>query len=548
MGAPATRADGAWYTWGPGTYHFRHKLGGGVVDATKDQTAAVVSFLQAVPDGAYCDFRGTGTLLLDSVNLSLVGKKRLVLDLRGVTLLKNPTGTGGVLNEGHLFKDRSGLSEGLTFLGGTFNLNRSSWTAPDPNGDPGAGDLVSAFFFIRCRKLTFIDVEVVDGIEEGGKFYNCQDVTWLRPNIRNTRNNGLQFHAPLAANQGFQGDDGQVPNQAQKRIRVIGGYIGFVDDGANGVYDGQAVTFNHLDDAFPTEDCLVEGVTIERTIRGLWCEINTLVPARGVRFVNNLIMDTVSHGIGMAGVEGGKIVDNTLYRMGSPASQSTELTGIVVTGSASIKCSKLEVRGNTVIDDRSTPVMEYGYDIKQVEDSIIQTGTVVGATKESVRVDPTAVRCKITTNPTDRVELGVTSSQAIADGTEHIMEWDAVTVDTNDLHPTATQADRQIGFRTKKPGTIAHDIRVGVVGSKAGRLRLYRRRGAVLTLMEQDSGPAITDPPSEETTYSIKGEISGYEVGDELLVYFTAWVRSGATLAMASAGYQTYFKARHVGG
>lgn len=554
MGAPAVRQDGHFLDWGGERYDFRHKLGKGQNAATVDQTLPLLDFLNAVPAYSRCVFRGIDVLLLDSVDLSLIGKKNLIIDLGTTLVRKNPAGTGGLLNEGHLFKDRKGISEGLVFLGGRFDLQRANWIIPGSDPDPGVGDLVSGWFFQRCKDIQFIGCHVFDGVEEGGKFYKCQDVVWRGGSIVRTRNNGLQFHAPLEASEGFQGDTGAVPNQATKNILVEEGYFGDIDDGTGGLFDGQGVTFNHLDDSVPTENITVRRNRLARCARGVWFENNGLIPGRNVEIVENRIREMISFGIGVVGVDGASVHGNHLYDIGQASSQSSERTAIVISGSASLKSSYVDVRGNVIKDRRGAGAeMHYGYDIKQVEHSTFDLGKPFGATLAQVRIDATAeAGCQYRKNPADEVKLHIANPVALADGVEHTVQWDVEDKDTNDLHDHradgagGSQALREVAFKVKTPGTHVFEFTGGVpFGATSGRVRLILRRGATSTV-EQQRTRAAAQTAGEETIFDIPAvTMQDLQIGDEILARITIF---GASLSLSSAKYQTKFIGRHVGG
>ena len=320
------------------------------------------------------------TYLIDSVDLGEGGSPGLTLMCHRAVLRKHPEGRFGSTNTEHMFVDRHAACDGLRVLGGRFELSRDAATV---------GDTVSAFHIVRGDDLFFALVEIEDGIEEGAKLYKCRNVTWVSPRIANCRNNGIQCHSPV--------DDGYLgakPNQGWRRWRIYGGRVQEIDDGFLGTADGQGITFNNSDPAVACGDALVEGVAVERCNRGIWCEFNhTAGRAEEIVLRNNLVRGSKWHGIGQVGVVGGRIEGNhvldTGFRRPGPDS-SSEVVGIVVSGTTEGPAEDVVVEGNIVRDDRSPPWTEYGIMVRQATDAVVERNAVSGALEADYRIERTA--------------------------------------------------------------------------------------------------------------------------------------------------------------
>src|SRR4029453_10255908 len=95
--------------------------------------------------------------------------------------------------------DVRGTSHGLTVVGGSFELGGDA-TAPRYR----RGQTISAFFLVRADDVSFVDVTVRNGIEEGLKLYTPRRLRVRGGPFERLVNNGIQIHAP--ADDGFRGD------------------------------------------------------------------------------------------------------------------------------------------------------------------------------------------------------------------------------------------------------------------------------------------------------------------------------------------------------
>lgn len=349
-------------------------------DGRADDTGPVRDAVADARPGDTVAFGEGRTYLIDSVDLGEVGSPQLTLMCHRAVLRKHPEGRFGSTNTEHIFVDRHGACDGLRVLGGRFELSREAATV---------GDTVSAFHVVRGNDLFFALVEIVDGIEEGAKLYKCRNVTWASPRIANCRNNGIQCHSP--ADDGYLG---AKPNQGWRRWRIYGGHVREIDDGFLGTADGQGITFNNSDTAVACGDAVVEGVAVDRCNRGIWCEFNHPEGrATGIVVRNNLVRGSKWHGIGQVGVIGGRIDGNhvldTGFRRPGPDS-SSEVVGIVVSGTAKGPAEDPTVAGNTVRDERSPPWMEYGIVVRQATGAVVERNDVAGALEKDYGIERTA--------------------------------------------------------------------------------------------------------------------------------------------------------------
>ncbi len=351
-------------------------------DGETDDTGAISDAFEAAAPGDVLHFPPNRVFIVDTIDLGERGKTDLTMDCRGATIRKNPRGRFGNDNSGHLFKDTQGSSDGLRVIGGHFDLSAQAGKL---------GDTVSAFFLVRCNRLFFALISIANGIEEGAKLYKCQDVTFVNPRIVRVRNNGIQCHSP--AKDRFTGSR---PNQGWKRWRIYGGSITEADDGRDGQADGEGITFNNTDPAVECEDALVEGVRVTDCLRGLWAEFNTPgSPGRNIIFRNNVVERPRWFGIGHIGVTDGQIVGNRVINPGIRApgpETSSEVAGIIVSGTTALPSQGVSVKKNQVIDDRpeGQRFMEYGVVVKQANNTIVQENTVIGSTRKAFDIHSTA--------------------------------------------------------------------------------------------------------------------------------------------------------------
>lgn len=349
-------------------------------DGRTDDTGAVRDAVADARPGDTVVFPADRTYLIDSIDLGEVGSPQLTLMCHGAILQKHPEGRFGSANVEHMFVDRHAACDGLRVLGGRFELSREAATV---------GDTVSAFHIVRGDDLFFALVEIANGIEEGAKLYKCRNVTWVSPRISGCRNNGIQCHSP--ADDGYLG---AKPNQGWQRWRIYGGHVREIDDGFLGVADGQGITFNNSDVAVACGDAIVEGVAVEGCNRGIWCEFND-PEGRATEIVlrNNLVRGSKWHGIGQVGVIDGRIEGNhvldTGFRRPGPDS-SSEVVGVVVSGTTEGPAEGAVVAHNTVRDDRSPPWMEYGVIVRQATGAVVERNAVSGALEADYRIERTA--------------------------------------------------------------------------------------------------------------------------------------------------------------
>ncbi len=319
-----------------------------------------------------------GRHVVDSVDLS-ADPRRLTLDLRDALLVKHVPAEGGRVD--HMFHDRAGACV-LTVMGGELDLRRSGFTP---------GNTVSAFHGVRADDWSFDGIHVRDGIEEGLKLYSPHRVRVTRSRFSRIRNDGIQVHC-LAAD----GHTGRKPRRGARDIRIELSDFEEIDDGHRGTWNGQGVTFNSSfsmpEGGHTVEDVWVAHNRFEGCLRGVWAEFNAPgVRCRDLRVHHNLVERAHWFGIGFVGVDGGSCVGNLLFDTGverpDPPRTSSEVVGILLSGAPGTNHSRrVVVDGNTVVDRRSRPLMEYGIWVKSGEALTIGArNRVVGATMSAVR-------------------------------------------------------------------------------------------------------------------------------------------------------------------
>ena len=173
------------------------------------------------PEGGTLVIPPAGSWLFDAVDLAQVPRSGVVLVATGAQLVK------ATRTNTHMFRDEVGRSPGLTVVGGTFDLSAASFQP---------GDTVSAFFMVRSDDITFVDVTVRDGIEEGLKLYKPRRLRVRGGRFERLVNNGIQIHAPAA--DGFKGN---APDRNSEDVVVEGVAFQSVDDGLHGM-EGQGVS------------------------------------------------------------------------------------------------------------------------------------------------------------------------------------------------------------------------------------------------------------------------------------------------------------------
>jgi hypothetical protein len=315
-----------------------------------------------------------GAWLFDAVDLARVGRAHATLVATGARLAKSAR------TASHLFRDEHGSSNGLAVVGGTYDLARASFRP---------GQTVSAFFLVRADDVSFTDVTVHDGIEEGLKLYTPRRLRVRGGAFERLVNNGVQIHAP--EHDGFRGD---APERDTSDVLVEGAIFRDVDDGLHGG-EGQGVSVSGASARITARGVRVTGCTFERCVRGAWAEFNQPgVQGVDIRFERNRVVSSDCHGLGLVGVRDGALIGNHVLDTGRivpgrPGVASSETAGIVVSGSPRTLGEDNVVEDNEVVDRRTGPGprMQFGILVRRQRGLVERRNVVRGATIEAVRLE-----------------------------------------------------------------------------------------------------------------------------------------------------------------
>lgn len=537
MPAPYNRPlDFASYDHGGHVWNIQNvAFGGQEPDGTVEWDDALESILSECNAGDIIVFPPhPSAYVIDAVALT----KAVKLDLRGATLKKSSTTTD------HMFKATDGEQvDGLQVWGGSFDMNRSAFSG---------GDTVSPFFIVRGRHLTFLDMEVYDGIEEGLKFYGCQHVRVIRPNFRNLRNNGVQFHNP--SSDGFTGTRAKADSYD---LVVRDGYFEDIDDGNHGSADGHGVTFNSTDATYTTRDGLVEGCTIVRAIRGIWAEFGGAAgrePGYNLTFRDNTVRDAEFFGMGMIGVHDGEMSGNRIEDtgeavVGTYSPTASEIVGIVVGGDTYAEAERNVIIGNTITDRRTgSELMEYGIWIKRGDGHVVRDNPISGATNTNATAGTSyngiqgtwasITNSEIVPSPAKPMcKTDDSGSLSVSTASFTDVEWDAEEWDTNTMHDNSTNPEL-ITFRT--PGRYRVTASIAWPSDATGyrRIQIVDDGGAVIA---EDFRGAVS---GEETGQSCVGEIEA-DAGD--YVKLAVYQNSGSNLSITLSQPRNFLAAEYLG-
>jgi hypothetical protein len=316
-----------------------------------------------------------GDWLFDSVDLARVGRSGVRLVATGARIGK------AARTADHLFLDRQATSNGLTVVGGSFDLAASSF---------GGGETVSAFHLVRADDLSFVDLTVRNGIEEGLKLYTPRRLLVRGGVFERLVNNGIQVHAP--AHDGFLGD---APPRDTDGVLIESATFREIDDGLHGM-EGQGVSVSGASPDVTARNVRVTRCTFERCVRGAWAEFNEPgVPGVDIRFEGNRVIEAECHGLGLVGVRGGgmrgnQVLDTGRVVPGRRGVAASETAGLVLSGSARTRGEELVVEDNEVIERRSgaDARMQYGILARRQLRLIERRNVVRGATVRGVEVQP----------------------------------------------------------------------------------------------------------------------------------------------------------------
>lgn len=310
----------------------------------------------------------------DSVNLSSIGKENIRVIALGARLTKAAT------TDYHMFYDLASKLDRFTWIGGKIDLSRSDFIA---------GDTVSFFHGIRLRRLLFADMEILDGIEEGLKLYKPQKLRVLNSEFSNCRNNGVQVHAP-ATDTGYTGSR---DDQDTEDVLITGCGFYDIDDDADGTLDGQAVAISGTSTTQTARRVFVVRNHIEGCVRGPWAEFNQAgIPGEGIHFDDNDIEENLWHGAGLIGCRNSTLNGNRVRNSGYMAptgGTSSEVLGLILSGSSDPRGSDNVCVGNTVLETRTggSAFMQYGIIVKNNDRAVVRSNRVRGMTVKDYDVE-----------------------------------------------------------------------------------------------------------------------------------------------------------------
>lgn len=362
---------GRWLDNGGAVVNIAHPdhAGPSLGSTTATWDAALESAIDSLDQtaGGVVKFPPGYTYLLDSVNLSTIwstkafaSTAKVYIDWRGALIEKHIPANGGTI--GHLFHDALGTANGLRWLCGSIDMNRAGFTAPV---------LGSAWFLDRSDDWIFYSPHVYDGIEEGIKAYKPVNLVIYNPVLDNIRNNGIQVHAPLNADEAYAG---AKADRDASHIRVWGGRISNIDDGQAGAADGQAIVFHgtsSVGEGKTVRDAMVVGTRIRDCLRGCWTEFNN-VHGEGIHFIDidhentGAVADAI-YGSGLVGVKHSSVRGGEYRNIGiaNPGS-GTDTFCVIVSGSGSLRSEDCIVDGVSMRETRSSGNRtEYGIIVRQ---------------------------------------------------------------------------------------------------------------------------------------------------------------------------------------
>lgn len=522
------RLLGRFYDAGGAVFNIMHRRYGGENTGLSENDTAINQALVDVKNagGGRLIFP-PGTYLIDSINLSLVGVP-LVIEAWGATLVKSGT------TATHMFKDTSGLTNNITFLGGKYNLSRSSFSN---------GSTVSMYHSIRVDDITLFGCYIYDGVEEGLKLYGPRRVKVISCRFENIRNDGIQVHNPLTDQH-----TGTVPKRDVDDIYITGCTFKNIDDGAAGALNGQGVTFNSTDPNYTTKNGRVIGNLFENCIRGIWTEFNTEgSPGENFQFNNNVVINSISHGIGFVGIEGGTVIGNRFHNIGSATSVSSEKAAIILSGSSAPRPQNkyCVCVGNSVVDDRGgSAIMQYGIIVKQSHYAHIADNRIFGHTTKAILVDRNTTITKPTIRPTvsPQAQASLAVAPTIGTGSWTQLDWDKSVYDTDNLWNSLLNPNRMTP-NTVRVGKYRAEVRVSFSSNATGirGLRLRRNNGSLAVVVAEDLRPAVN---GDQTTLQCTVET---EIAADQWLECLVYQNSGGNLSIANAD-RCFFTMRYLDG
>ncbi len=329
------------------------------------------------------------TYVVDSIDLSAVwgdigfgSDARVWFDYRGATLQKLTPAEGGAVD--HMFHDKLGRADRVRWLCGAIDMRRDGFT-------PGVA--CSAWFLHRSDDWQFFNPEVRDSIEEGIKAWKPVRLIIHEPVLTNIRNNGIEVHAPSESSEGFRG---VKPNRDAEYIRVLGGHISLVDDGAAGALDGEAVVFHGTDPNTTVRDAIVSDLRITDCLRGCWAEFDQAgqhgehIHFRNITHENTGAVPDAIHGAALIGCRDSSIEGGVFRNIGQSNRMSgVETFGVAVSGTRDLRSENCVITDVRIEDTRTSgDRTQYGILLRQCSRVQVVRPHVRGVTVKQLWVDP----------------------------------------------------------------------------------------------------------------------------------------------------------------
>ncbi len=521
------KIPGRIFDYGGAVFNLQHKDFGGEINGAWDTAFTLAMIALPVTGGTIVIPPSKDVYNFDGVNLALYGKPNMRIIAYGAKLKKNkPKLTSDPRD--HMFHDRFGICDGFQWFGGEINLNRSAFFI---------GNTVSFFFGIRLNNLVFKDFYIYDGIEEGIKLYKPQYFRVANGRIDNCRNDGVQVHNPVV--DGFQGNTDLKPDRSTQDGWILDNWITNIDDGTHGALDGQGIAIHGTSPAQVTKNIHVRGNTIVGCIRGILAEFNQPGnPGINLKFDQNIIKESESHGINLTGCQGSSANNNEIYNIGKATTISSETFGIILGGSGDPRGYGNICIGNMIIDDRSPDnLMDYGIIVKQQTFAIVRSNHVIGPKIKSYLVEWGTGKVVQSIVEGEVVPQGLwtreSSGQTIGNAAWTNVEWDTEKFDYSGAWDLTPNPER---IYVTSPGqyTILTNVPwpTNAVGFRG--IRILKDDGMSSVVWGEDiKNPTTTDDSSQGCRCTIP--FTNAEVDAGIWIRVQTYQSSGGDLTPANA-------------
>lgn len=354
-------------------------------DGTTDSSTAVKNCVAAVRAGSTVKFRAGGVYLIDGTTDSgggyPIGGSDVVIDARGAQIKKGSTSAG------RLFQG-AGLSR-LRFIGGDWDLNRSAGSD---------GDNSAVFVGYRCDDCGFEGMSIHDSTENALLFRNCGRIAVRACTIKHIHNIGIEFFNYSDSNYTSNSFPSATAPDLEGGHRITDcSFIG-IDDSSGAAENGCGVSGVSEDTNQPFDHVSVANNMFRDCRRGIWFEMTGDGTADGISIIGNTIVGDVAgaatyeckHGIGVSSCSNVVIKGNTIHNAGNfdPSGESVTVTSAIhVTSNATVQATKVVVEGNTILDDGSGNVTDYGIYVNRVTDCMVSNNLISGCSSEQLFIN-----------------------------------------------------------------------------------------------------------------------------------------------------------------